>query len=364
MLSPKTKNILRHILPSGLIFLFAALLYVTLEHSVLGDATHYPITGNPYNPTRSYALIPTVALVVGLVLGALETGYFHRAFAKRSFARKLFYKSLVYVAIILLFTLIIGDVSAAAELHTGLLDRRVLHNIALFIFSSAFLGIALYIIATILVSQFYLEVADSIGRAALVNFFTGRYHRPVEEERIYLFLDMRSSTTIAEQLGHIRYFELLKDYYADLSAPVLKHHGEIYQYVGDEVVVTWKPKAGLKSAACIECFFAMKAALGAASDGFRERFGLVPDFKAGLHLGKVTTGEIGTVKREIIFTGDTLNTTARIQSLCNTLAADLLVSDALLKRIDLPPYYSAEPLGEMELRGRGEKMALVAVRIA
>ncbi len=361
MLSPKTKSILRHILPSGIIFLLSGLLYLILEKGLLGESSQYPITGNPYNGARSQLLIPGVAFITGLLLGALEVGYFHKAFAKRSFARKLFYKSLVYLFIILLFVVVVGDVTAAAELHTGLLDRRVLQNIAAFISSFAFLSIALYMVATIIVSQFYLEVSNSIGRGVLVNFFIGRYHRPIEEERIYLFLDMRSSTTIAEQLGHIRYFELLKEYYADLSASILKYHGEIYQYVGDEVVVTWKPKAGLKSAACIECFFAMKAALGKESGKFQERFGVVPDFKAGLHLGKVTTGEIGTVKREIIFTGDVLNATARIQSLCNAFGADLIVSDALLKRIDLPPQYTATPLGDAELRGRDKRMDLFAV---
>lgn len=362
MLSPNTKSILRHILPSGLIFLLSALLYVTLERGLLGGSSYYPLTGNPYNPSRSNLIIPVMAFLTGLGLGALEVGYFSKAFAKSSFARKLLNKSLVYAVIILLFVVILSDVSTALTLHTGLLNRQVLHYIGTYVFSFAFLSTALYMGATIIVSQFYLEVSDNIGRAALVNFFTGRYHRPIEEERIYLFIDMRSSTTIAERLGHVRYFELLKEYYADLSPSIVKHHGEIYQYVGDEVVVTWKPRAGLKSAACIECFFAMKTALGKESGKFQERFGVVPDFKAGLHLGKVTTGEIGTVKREIIFTGDVLNTTARIQSLCNALGADLIVSDALLKRIDLPPAYLTVPLGDAELRGRDEKMELFAVR--
>ena len=74
-----------------------------------------------------------------------------------------------------------------------------------------------------------------------------------------MFLDMKSSTTIAESLGHVKYFEMLKEYYSDLSDPIIKYSGEIYQYVGDEIVVSWKLKNGLQNNNCIQCFFAMKA---------------------------------------------------------------------------------------------------------
>jgi adenylate cyclase len=109
------------------------------------------------------------------------------------------------------------------------------------------LSVCIYITSIILVSQFYTEVSDSIGHAALRNFFLGKYHRPVQEERIFMFLDMRSSTTIAEKLGHVRYFEMLKEYFADLSAPVIDHSGEIYQYAGDEMIVSWKLKNGIEN---------------------------------------------------------------------------------------------------------------------
>jgi len=67
----------------------------------------------------------------------------------------------------------------------------------------------------------------------------------------------------------------------------------------------------------LDKFFAMKEDLRKRADWYNKDFGLLPAFKAGLHFGKVTTGEIGALKKEIIFTGDVLNTTARIQGLCN-----------------------------------------------
>ena len=77
----------------------------------------------------------------------------------------------------------------------------------------------------------------------------------------------------------------------------------------------------------------MKAAIKKQSRKYKKTFGLLPEFKAGIHLGEVTTGEIGVIKRDITFSGDVLNTTARIQGLCNQYEVDILVSDELLRAI-------------------------------
>ena len=209
--------------------------------------------------------------------------------------------------------------------------------------------------------QFYTEVSESVSLSVLQNFFTGKYHKPVEEERIFMFLDMKSSTRIAESIGHIRYFEMLKEYYSDLSDSIINYSGEIYQYVGDEIVVSWTLKNGLQNNNCMLCFFDMKAAIKRQTEKYNGKFGLLPEFKAGFHLGKVTTGEIGVIKKEIIFTGDVLNTTARIQGLCNTYQVDILISHILIKKLDLDSKFQIKSLGENELRGRDEKIELFTI---
>jgi adenylate cyclase len=154
---------------------------------------------------------------------------------------------------------------------------------------------------------------------------------------------------------------MLKEYYSDLSEPVIKYSGEIYQYVGDEIVVSWKLKNGLQNNNCIQCFFAMKASINKQKRKYTEKFGLLPEFKAGFHLGKVTTGEIGVIKKDIIFTGDTLNTTARIQGLCNIYNVDILISGDLIKKLDFHTQFQIKTLGENELKGRDEKIELFTI---
>jgi len=178
-----------------------------------------------------------------------------------------------------------------------------------------------------------------------------------------MFLDMKSSTTIAEKLGHVQYYQLLNEYYADITEAIIQTSGEIYQYVGDEVVVSWKMKNGLTNNNCLNCFFTIKDIFSARSGDYMGTYGVVPGFKAGLHCGMVTTGEIGVVKKEIIFTGDVLNTTARIQSLCNANNVDILISDDLAARLNLPHDFILTEIGEFDLRGKEERVKLLTVKI-
>jgi adenylate cyclase len=248
------------------------------------------------------------------------------------------------------FNLIISTFGTAFELRSSPFDTRVLSYASNFITSFAFLTIEIYIPLAIGCSLFFTEVSDNIGQGVLINFFTGKYHQPIEEERIFMFLDMKDSTSNAEELGHVKYFKMLREYYADLTDSIIESGGEIYQYVGDEVVVTWKQKNDKINNDCINCFFAMKSALSNHANKYNLEFGLVPTFKVGIHLGRVTTGEIGMIKKEIIFSGDVLNTTARIQGLCNKYAIDLLTSEQVIRAMDLGNEFQPRSIEEVVLK--------------
>ncbi|MFA6086722.1 adenylate/guanylate cyclase domain-containing protein [Mucilaginibacter sp.] len=357
MPSPKARRAILRIIPFGMLWLVFSMVYTLLERGLLGNLHYYPSTGNTYVFARNIFMIPLLALITGTSIGVLEIFYFSKWFIKKSFTKKILYKSLIYLVIVLLF-LVLTFITTA---NFAITRKDIWSGIWAFFTDYSLLSVLIYIACIIVVTQFYTEVSESIGTAVLANFFLGKYHRPVEEERIFMFLDMRSSTEIAEKLGHVKYFEMLKEYFSDLSEPVIDYGGEIYQYAGDEMIVSWKLKNGLKNNNCIRCFFAMKESINKKADKYKEKFGVLPQFKAGFHYGKVTTGEIGVLKKEIIFTGDVLNTTARIQGLCNQLNVDILISDALIKKMDLDPSFQITSLGETQLRGRGEKIELFAI---
>ena len=167
-----------------------------------------------------------------------------------------------------------------------------------------------------------------------------------------MFLDMKSSTSIAEQMGHKKYFELIKKYYSDMTNPILNTEGDIYQYVGDEIVVSWIEKKGIHDNSCIECFRQISESIRQQSETYLEEFGLIPQFKAAFHLGEVTTGEIGIIKKDIIYTGDVLNTTARIQAECNKYDAEMLLSEELYEKLTPGEHFNGSEIGELQLRGK------------
>jgi adenylate cyclase len=223
--------------------------------------------------------------------------------------------------------------------------------------SLAFLGHYLYWTMLMGGTMLLVRLNDQYGDGG-VGYLTGRYFKPRQEMRIFMFLDMRSSTTIAEKIGHLRYFELLNELFTDITDPIMYSRGEIYQYVGDEISVSWPLRRGLKRQRCVRCFLDIRAKLERRAQHYQARYGIVPTFKAGFHYGAVTTGEVGVVKRERIFSGDAVNTAARIQNTCNTYGVDNLFSQELLDVLHLPGSYRMREIGSITLKGKSNAMRL------
>jgi len=361
MITPKTKRNVLRILPFGIIWLVFSLIYTILERGLLGEMSFYPTSHNQYIFSRNIIAIPVLATTFGTIIGILEILYFNRWFMHNSFTKKILYKSSIYLFIIVSLLVVIF-LTTANEIPKTISSKYFWQGMWAFFKDYSFLGILTYIASIILMTQFYTEVSESMGTSLLRNFFLGKYYRPVEEERIFMFLDMKSSTQIAEKLGHVLYFQMLQQYFSDLTGPVIDYSGEIYQYAGDEMIVSWRLDKGLKHNACIQCFFAMKKSVLNKSAAYKEKYGLYPQFKAGLHCGKVTTGEIGTLKKEIIFTGDVLNATARIEGLCNTYGVDILLSESLVRQLEPSHYFKAKSVGKNILRGKDEQFELFTIQ--
>jgi adenylate cyclase len=73
-----------------------------------------------------------------------------------------------------------------------------------------------------------IRVAHFIGLRTLLDLLIGTYHRPVEERKVLLFLDINGSTALSERLGALTMRAFVRKFLADLSQPILDHGGEIY----------------------------------------------------------------------------------------------------------------------------------------
>jgi adenylate cyclase len=219
------------------------------------------------------------------------------------------------------------------------------------------LSIALSILFNALVA-----INQLLGQGVLFSFIAGRYHRPQIEERIVLFLDMASSTRHAEHLGEVRFLDFLNRFIADVTNAIVTEGGEIHKYVGDEVIATWKPGDAEANTRCVVACFEAQRILEAKAAAYVAEFGVTAQFRAGLHIGPVVIGELGVFKLEIAMLGDTMNTTARIQAACRETGSSILMSKALLERMDkLPSAALSLPLGQMKLRGKEAELDIVAL---
>lgn len=361
MLSPKQKRNFGKIIPFGLIWSVFALLYVFLEYGLLQGTRVYPTTNNPYHFYSSLIIAPLACFFIGILVGLLEVYFLNSLFSHKKFWQKIAFKTVIYLLIFVVFFFAIALVLNSINLSKNLFHPEVIHSAFQFTSHFVFISLVIYSGVITILCLFIFEVTDYLGGSVFNNFFTGKYHHPIEEERIFMFLDMKSSTTIAEKLGHVNYFQLLNNYYADLTEVIIETNGEIYQYAGDEVIVSWPLEKGLQKLYCIQCFFGIKKKIQSMSKNYIDKFGLVPSFKAGFHSGKVTTGEIGTLKKEIFFTGDVLNTTARIQAKCNDLGTDLLISEELISHLNLGENYNITTFGKFDLRGKEEQINLYSL---
>ena len=219
----------------------------------------------------------------------------------------------------------------------------------------------LFSLAAAFVFAFMVDVNILLGQNVLLNFITGRYYAPRLESRVFLFLDMEGSTGLAERLGPLAFHRLVNRFVNDLTQPIVAARGEIHSYVGDELIATWKLNEGIARAHCVVACFAAIDRLALAAPEYRREFGAAINVRAGLHCGPVVTGEMGSVKKEIVFLGDTVNTAARIQDLCRQTGDRVLASADLIDRLELPPGVAKRSLGDLRLRGKGADLALYAL---
>jgi adenylate cyclase len=290
-------------------------------------------------------------LLLGVTMGGVSLfvlqGPMRPWLGSLSFTVNLMVRTAIYAAIIvpaLYFQL--GDIITGAA-------RDPLHK--------TFWISIVYSIVFVVLANLVLGVANIIGPRAFLNFITGRYHLPVEENRFVLFVDIAGSTGLAERLGGIAIHRLLDRTFRLLTLAVVDYRGEVLNYVGDEVIVTWPARAGAVDCRPLRCFMAMRDELSLASGQFEREFGAVPRIRGSLHFGPVIVGEIGDIKRAIVFNGDVMNTAARLEELSRGVEGGFLASRAAMEQFPSVPPAKVRDLGRLPIRGRTDGIDVVGL---
>ena len=338
-------------------------LLVGINISLIYACLEYIARLNTDFPQEFIPLIIRVTIVGQLIM--MSVVIFEILLKDRFTQKRFFYlvlvRSMSYTFIITLWLVTINGIwytineENVINFHERIIkyiiDDMYLINIS-FIFTFAILSLAL------------TEINSLHRKGELLNFILGKYHTPREIDRIFCFIDLKDSTTIAENLGHLRFAMFLKDYYSDITEAIRKTNAQIYQYVGDEIVLSWSYKNGLMNNNLINCFFQMEEIIDSMKDKYKDKYGVYPRFKAGIHGGKVIVTWVGEIKKEIVYIGDVLNTAARIQEDCKRLAKDFLISEDLLNKIQNLGDVKASFVEETILRGKKRQINLYSLELA
>ena len=259
--------------------------------------------------------------------------------------------ALPFAAVFFLKTLVYGVIAGAVL--AGQPGQRLMGVVTVYNARTGLIAVFLSLVAVAVVVMMF-QAAGLVGYRTFTALLLGRYRRPSAERRFFLFVDVVGSTAIAERLGPLEAHRFLAAVFSTLAEPIELCRGEIHQYVGDEIVITWVEAEGVADARVLRCFFAMRAALAADANRFVQRFGVQPELRAALHLGEVIAGEVGQVRRAIVFHGDVMNTTGRLEQATREVGCFFIASAQALASLDPPPEIRTHDLGRLALRGRLE----------
>jgi adenylate cyclase len=341
----------------------AGILFVVFRFFGTFDFENHGMPISSLHLMHSFIEGIAVGILNGFAISIIDLLVDTDNFKRRSFRYTIIFKSAAYcfsivISVVLIFglnDLLMGrqEIPVKVDPETGNQMTRMY-----------VIAVSAYIICLNILINLLKEADKKFGPGIMLKLFSGRYYHPVIEERIFMFLDLKASTSIAEKLGHIKYSSLIQDCFYDITDIVEKYQAEIYQYVGDEIVLTWDVEKGMKNENCFRFYFEFKQKLERRKEYYKNTYGVSPEFKAGLNCGTVTVCEIGEIKKDIAYHGDVLNTASRIQGLCNSYGKPVLISEMLNKKMPKEKTFKRELIGEILLKGKETPVGVYSLELS
>lgn len=313
-----------------------------------------------HNKLGALLLRELVVFIASSIMSYLLIATLKRLFLNFNLLTALFIKTVILVAAAFLIDLMIDSLNSISII--GLPVKESFHHFYTEISDPhKLLQKILYWIILFVVTQLVLELNEKYSPGVFLDILLGKYVEPKIETRIVMFMDLKDSTPIAEKLGSQKHFRFIREFIYQVSNALIEYGGRIYQYVGDEIVVSWlynKENTRKSIAALIQA----RRNLNRKTKEFQKKYGVQPDFRVGIHTGVVTVGEIGVIKKDLAMSGDTMNTAARIRTCCSELNQRYLASKDFIQHAALDET-QIESLGMVELKGKTREIELFVLKI-
>ncbi len=326
------------------------------------------VTGNillgtdPFFDFLSFLRFFAIAVVSSVAVGFANLYAVVPLARKSGFFVSVFSGVLIYVASALAGIMFVA-IMERAVMNVFNAGYRDFYAESIFFIRFEFLPLTLFLFIVSFPIRIIHVIAERIGQKNIIDVVFDRYRVPHEEDRVFMFMDLHASTAAAEKLGHLRYHQMLDEVFHDISDVIAQYHGEVYQYVGDAVVVTWDINTGTEKMNCVRCFFDIQAVMNGMAEKYWNAYAFKPWFKAGIHSGKVIAGEVGDLKKEIAYHGVAVNIASRIQASCLDYNAPLLVSEELFLSFPISglQQIKSEFIGCINVKGRENRICLYRI---
>lgn len=295
---------------------------------------------------------------LGMFVGFIELVIFRRFYTDLSLPLTLIGKLIFYyvgtLLLIIIFTIIIG---------WGIERKDSVEALIVEIFTAEEMLKSIRVLIPVFFVVLYLQIETLVGKGMFGKYLRGAYARPKVEERVFLFVDMIDSTSFAEKLGDRKYYRLLNGFIRMMSRPLFDSHAEIYKYVGDEVIISWKIKKNKPLDKCVNTVFNIQKQIDLEKGRYLEQFGTFPKFRASMHVGTVICAQVGDLKKEIAYNGDVLNIVSRMQGVCKEVRERFVVSEEVFERMEHKEKWRPRNLGKVKLKGKSEEIGIVVLKL-
>jgi len=305
--------------------------------TILGLA--YPVLAKEFSNPWAFVNGAIIGFLGGVAIAVHEDYDYYKKLRREHFLRRLLKSVLLYTIYFAVIIASIVGLTYGLVSGKGVIQCMTGPDFHDFIFHGDYYVILLYTLFFCGLVSFTLNMSRKIESSIMLNMISGKYRTPKEELRVFMSIDLNNSTEIAEELGEEEFFDFLNKFYFDLTPAIIATNGQIYRYVGDQVLISWPVGSNAQNSDCLRAYFIAKNELSKHTEEYYTRWGLIPSFKAAFHAGSVVSGEIGDIKSQFVFHGKAIHIVALIEKQCKSIGVPVLLSSAFTKLIDLPRFY-------------------------
>lgn len=199
------------------------------------------------------------------------------------------------------------------------------------------------------------EFLEFLNKESIVDVQLGDQ---VLEEMTVLFSDIRSFTTLSEEMTPKENFDFLNEYLQRVGPTIRKYGGFIDKYIGDAVMALFAKDADDAVRAAI----AMQEQVSLFNVERLERGQEAIAIGIGLHTGRLMLGTIGEAQRmESTVIADAVNLASRLEGLTKLYGASVLISNHTFERLNSPIAYDFRFLGKVTVKGKKHPIGIFEI---